>query len=529
MIPSTVNAAMAADQGLGRARLPIELLSNIEIVRVRTVEEAVARARLADADRFRGQVYPWPPRSSLDRWKDANSWSALAQLELFHTWIAQQPVLQNLAKSEDEAVAIAQHFGVPTYFVDFSTSVEIAALFARDRPSEVSFPGPEACIYWYNSEELFAWFRRISRDERVRLQLYPFETTIPQLHRLSAQHGVFMHAPAEWYESVPLHCILFDRGPPLDEMERSHLYPPTGRLEEQIRAFLHQAAHEMWFHETSKLPNFRHVTLRPPPPDEMRECFASLTPQGNPPRIEDWPVAESGWTADSYRPHRPPLRIQFAEQPEKFGIRMLAECLIGQLSIAIHEDASIAEEPMEFSLPASFYPDDAAPIEGRMARAWNAMADYPYTIKERLHCLEVLLIRGTSGIGLWRSDSYERLQTLRIIERPQLVSDPDLDRWCRISLSERHGPPTSSLACLGELKDAFHPGLETRLSETGKALLARNPLELMRRVRDPAFLFAFEELRRCFVEYLIPMQLIRRDDDAPMICSPAKLDYLGPP
>jgi hypothetical protein len=264
--------------------------------------------------------------------------------------------------------------------VDFSTSVEIAALFARDRPSDASFPSPEACIYCYNSEELFAWFRRISRDEKVRLQLYPVDATFPQLHRLSAQHGVFMHAPAEWYESAPLHCILFDRGPPLDEIERSHLYPPTGRLEEQIRAFLHQAAHETWVHEASKLTNFRRVTLRPPPPDEMRECFASLTPQGNPPRIEDWPVAESGWTADSYRP-----------------------------------------------------------------------------------------------------------------------------------------PPSTA----GEVP--------TRLSDTGKALLARNPLELMRRVRDPPFLFSFEKLRRCFVEYLIPMQLICGDDDTPMICSPAKLDYLGPP
>lgn len=516
--------------------LPIEAFRNINIVRVAAVADALTLAsrwqESGKADNFRGQVFPWPPRSSLDRWYDNHPGEVAPDLDWFVDWLAKHPTLSAIAEDADQALAIAQHFGIPTTLVDFTTDFEIAAQFSRDRPAAATYPGPEACIYCFHCETLFTWFKTLPKEQVEQLQLYPVDVKLPALHRLSAQSGLFMHAPGDWYEKAPIHCIVFERGPPLTELERVRLYPPTGRLEGEVRSFLHSAEEERFKgHLKSISPPVALIRMRPPPTELALACFLPLSSSNGPARVGDWPTAESPWSTANYRRHQEPITVQFSKQPEAMGNYMLSEAMIAQLAEYIKLKPVLAEQPLQFVMPPqlpAIDAIDARAIASRMSRAWNGMADFPYSIDQRLECLKCLILFGTSGIGCWRDDRVNVLKKMSIIKVPR-ASVSDRHRWCELALCERDGSCTDALISLYELTAALDPTLVTRLSDLGKGLLSSNPLELMRRVREPNLLFAFSSLVQCFATYLVPMQLLIRTEEMPIIFSAARLNYLGPP
>src|SRR5664279_2584214 len=95
------------------------------------------------ADWFRGQVFPWPPRSSLARWRQqqesGETWSSSPALVRFQAWTQKLGEMSVIASDESKLAAIAQHFGIPTDFIDFSFSPDVASLFSRDRPADAVY------------------------------------------------------------------------------------------------------------------------------------------------------------------------------------------------------------------------------------------------------------------------------------------------------------------------------------------------------------------------------------------------------
>src|SRR5687767_7304956 len=78
-------------------------------------------------DWFRGQVRDWPPRSSLARLRAGGEAEAIdfakRRLNLFFNWVEDNPALRYLTNDEnvDQLFAIAQHYGIPTNYIDFTT------------------------------------------------------------------------------------------------------------------------------------------------------------------------------------------------------------------------------------------------------------------------------------------------------------------------------------------------------------------------------------------------------------------------
>jgi hypothetical protein len=392
-----------------------------------------------------------------------------------------------------------------------------------------TYPGPEACIYCFHYESLFTWFKTLEKEQAEQLQLYPVAIKLRELHRLSAQSGLFMHAPDDWYKIAPMHCIVFERAPPLTELERVRLYPPTSRLEEEMRSFLHAADEERFKRNIKMLsPSSAFMKVRPPPHDLMLANFLLLSSSS---RVGDWPNSESPWSVATYRPHRDPITVEFAKQPDEMGNYLLSQAMGAQLAEYIKLNPVLAEQPLRFVLPPhlpALDAVDAKAIASRMSRAWNAMADFPYSIDQRLKCLECLILFGTTGIGYWRDDRANATKKMRIIRVPQTL-ESDRHCWREIALTEHGGSCTDALISLHDLTAALDPALAARLTDLGRALLLSDPLELMRRVREPNLLFVFSLLVHCFATYFVPMQLLTRTAEMPVIFSPARLDYLGPP
>jgi hypothetical protein len=73
-----------------------------------------------------------------------------------------------------------------------------------------------------------------------------------------------------------------------------------------------------------------------------------------------------------------------------------------------------------------------------------------------------------------------------------LSQPPDnLDRWIEVSLGARNNAWSKGLLSLTELASALGENIEEVLSSDGRVLASRDPLELIRRVRDPALIFQF--------------------------------------
>jgi len=144
-------------------------------------------------DLFRGQNHTFPLCPSIARRPEmieANQ----ALLNRFASWVHAHDSLSSLHNNQDAIMAVAQHYGIPTPFLDFTTNPDVAAFFASnidERPR----PKQTACILCLNRatferswEDLNSRYRADSGQDLVRI----VEIDVQNLWRLHAQSGLFI-------------------------------------------------------------------------------------------------------------------------------------------------------------------------------------------------------------------------------------------------------------------------------------------------------------------------------------------------
>lgn len=180
--------------------------------RVSNLEEALAQAEqlraTGRAGWFRGQTRPWPMTSSLTRRSPSERRAAIERLGSFLSWIQSVPELADLAQSEDSALAVAQHYGLATNLVDFSTEPKVAAFFSAHDPPP-SENEDVSCIICLDYDEL----KDVCESARTARPDMPvpraITVDIPELWRIQAQRGVFLEYPFD--AGFERHIFGFDR------------------------------------------------------------------------------------------------------------------------------------------------------------------------------------------------------------------------------------------------------------------------------------------------------------------------------
>ncbi|MEL6405778.1 MAG: FRG domain-containing protein, partial [Chloroflexota bacterium] len=116
--------------------------------RVNTIQEALNLAKKYKSqgkyDIFRGQRQLWSIVPSIMRKSESERQNDILNLNRFATWIANSSDYNHMIDDKDRILSIAQHYHLPTYFVDFTYSPDIAAFFASD--GEIQH-GSEGCIF----------------------------------------------------------------------------------------------------------------------------------------------------------------------------------------------------------------------------------------------------------------------------------------------------------------------------------------------------------------------------------------------
>jgi hypothetical protein len=183
-------------------------MKSFETYRAADVHEAIEPARTLRLEKgydlFRGQLRAeWPPYTSLTRLQLREPTSLQIAQEALHRswqWLRQTPGLQEIREDVDATFAVAQHYGIPTHYLDFTTDPSIAGFFASD--SDVVPSGIDSRIFCVNSAHLMHVWTAV-REVRIESggqfpELEIVRPTVPNLWRMQAQRGVFLYAPTNW-------------------------------------------------------------------------------------------------------------------------------------------------------------------------------------------------------------------------------------------------------------------------------------------------------------------------------------------
>jgi len=140
---------------------------------------------------FRGQEDScWRPSPSWSRIPEQVRHSAEERVSLFLDYTRRIALNAGIVYSDDALIAIAQHYGLPTTFLDLTTDPIVAALFAC--PPDTRHGNAKSAIFLYSDTMIREWQKRIeawSGSDRLEL----IRIDVSNLWRLQAQRGLFLY------------------------------------------------------------------------------------------------------------------------------------------------------------------------------------------------------------------------------------------------------------------------------------------------------------------------------------------------
>ncbi len=173
---------------------------SLPVRNVQNVSEAIELAEQFHAnglvDLYRGQSGDWPISTTIQRINSGEQQCEAERTDAFVSWIMTTPELSSLHWDEDAILAVAQHYGIATPFLDVSVSARVAAYFAAtDAPSNVG-QSSHGIIFCFQASNIEAIGHALARQtDWKHLGMLPLRVVRPKLRslwRLEAQQGAFI-------------------------------------------------------------------------------------------------------------------------------------------------------------------------------------------------------------------------------------------------------------------------------------------------------------------------------------------------
>jgi hypothetical protein len=501
-----------------------------EVYRVSDVDEAIDLAsRFRDEKRydwFRGQVRSdWLPHTSLMRLqlRDPAAWDNTykSRFVRFYHWLENTPGLTALSKDVDSVFAIAQHYGLPTHYLDFTTDPAVAGFFAADTDSPE--PGQESCILCLDSADLLSLWdtlrNALGPEDGPLADIELVRPNVANLWRLQAQAGVFLYAPTNWEVHYPMDRIVFPySGYPAFPTKRD-VYPDR---KSQLEILLDQ-----FFDNEKKLENtiwMRELF------DQIREtnpnvfwAEASDQPLGYLPeylksgRIEmhaSWQAATVWLTlveethSDVWR-RDVPIKLDFAAAPAELSSRFA-----NGARRAMERDGSLRKHSITWKLDTTTDLTLRPALATGLATLWDGLRSLPFTDAEIAQALGNWVALYKMNFDLQWDPSAES----RVCSQ---LSGPSI----RIEFGAPDGSSAIGYAAISDLQAALRPDLSELLSDEHKD--RAGDLEfLLQIIKSPQLLFNFAHLAHLFAIQVAPSQMKR---SAPFFFHLARLKVLGLP
>ncbi|MBT5653960.1 MAG: FRG domain-containing protein [Alphaproteobacteria bacterium] len=432
--------------------------------------------RNGQANLFRGQTQDWPKITpSLHRIIKEEQDKAIQELKMFEEWSGSVPGMAVYRHKKEAITAIAQHFQIPTSFLDMTTSPEIALLFAKSS-SETDDHKFESVIYCFTEEML----KTLPGGKLIKIE-------VSNLWRLEAQKGLFLQfLNEELSDILPKHTIkVYFPSCKSTAHEQIKLYPARkSPLECVIDQWIYRRQIE---HSMDAIPDSVTKTF------VRRQTFSGIFRWRAIPELDGkWIDHETGWLV-------PPIEsVSILSSPIEVSLPLvdLSTPQCAQKALAKIIEASIRQHLTEGQLIVfkAHLSDSKSQLANSVStlinRCWDGLRALPYDVKEL-----------TASLAL---------TTAFLIARTEEVSDIEewpKHLWDEVMILETApvgGHIEAGLVSKKDLSEAFSRQYFDRMTAYMRRKYNENPEILMQYVVDNWILFKFKAFKKLFVEQYIP-------------------------
>jgi hypothetical protein len=488
--------------------------------------ELAEELRAAGAcDWFRGQTRNWPLLSSFGRRDEAGQQEARERLGRFVAWLEEVPELAAIAADRDAALAVAQHYGIPTNLVDFTTEPAVAAFFAAHDPPAFRADEDTSCIVCLDTAELASLWETVGAARPELPEPAAIRVEIDELWRLQSQRGAFLFFPFD--EGFERTLFAFDRivFPPADDGELAGLIPvedvyPTQKSELEIlldRYFMLERMRE----GDAAIDRDAFFVIDVGLEDGIeRECFG---PAGLPvrdswsgARLAAWetPAAER-WTAVSEAPE---LRVAWPSGDDPAGVRAaLAERLAAALAAHLVWRAG----PVRWEHAGDVPGGDLDRVSDAMSLLWDGLRRWPFA-------------DGDVATGL----ATAAVLAAMVAADPRAVLDADELATAAlgpgaaigVEIGMGDGSYTRGYASAATLEAAVRGDFAAFLNDEWRPQID-SIWSILEVARVPCRVFRFDALAGVFAREIAATQVALRGEESgkARLCNPAQAESLGLP
>lgn len=489
-------------------------------VRVSDVDEAVALAEQwktsGSHDWFRGQRENWPVVASLARKSETELDAVYDEMARFEQWVNHTPGLEALAADTDAKIAIAQHYGLPTNFIDFSTEPKVAGFFAADTAHHSD---TLACLICLNTEDLANFWTNMPSKypppEFIRLR-------VADLWRLEAQYGSFLFCPYASIEQIyNFDRILFPNTKPYSGISRAHIYPDRKSNLEILLDQYFMNEQLIKAEQYVRRDNATTIYVRMPTEGFDPDVF----PQGLP-NHSSWSDAT---LAEWLKPPQENFFNVLTDQVCKLRVNpdhdllALAADIAGQITRDLTPFSAYRTRLINWTLEVStnsLPPDFASEMSTRIARLWDGLRYLPHSDEDIAAGIGMCVAYAVALRGDFRNinAAYWEQAANRIFPDPMEVEfGVDDGSYSRGFVSEK------------KLLAAVRNDLGEFLAPQYRDQILGNPYGTIQTSWNPRCTFVFSALAPVFAREVAPFQVLMRSATSAIFYSPARLRSLGLP
>jgi len=490
--------------------------------KVNSVDEAVELANnlkeKGGYDLFRGQIKNWPLKSSFGRQVDNNKKNeALEKRARFEWWVKQTKGLEDLANHPDDKIAVAQHYGIPTNFVDFTASPLVAGFFASY--GKIEEENVESCILCLNSQDLMSFWKNMPSEYPLPEILY---LEVQNLWRLEAQHSAFLFCPYSNFEHIyDLDRIYFPYTGQISSVKEEQVFP---KRKSQLELLLDQYfMNELLIEGEKNLPS---GILRHSIPERKEKCDSELLLNGTPPpKLSSW--------EDYY------IQPWLVQSHEKLLNTLSDEAW--EITIDLNKDmGSLKNEALSYLIKQFKNNSNARNqlinwstkvveartrqliengVDGCIQRLWDGLRRLPYNDQDIAESLANCILLA----------SY-LLKQGRVIQVDwEKVTSECFGKTMEIEFGSEDGSYSRSFASKSKLLAAVRDDIYDYLDPKWKPQLENNIIGLLQAIWAPSRLFDYDRLTKLFAHEIVPVQVLMRSERVAIFFSPARLDSFGLP
>jgi hypothetical protein len=484
-------------------------------------QEAVALAhqflREGRYDWFRGQVSSeWFVVPSLLR--EADKASAEKRLDRFFGWVRSTAGLEAIASDERAMYAVAQHYGIPTHFVDFTTSPDVAGFFAFDTPCKIP-PGSLSAIVCLDTKELqsVALPDDMPKPSCERIH-------VADLWRLQAQSGVFLVCPYSHFEQVvyPFDRIVFPHGGDGLEIVRDWVYP---RRKSQLEITLaHFFAEELQLARIDNLRNQLKKASYFSIPEDATYWSSAIKAQINP--LQSWaPELLRPWVVmpdERYNDAAlPSIHVDLRILPSSLGAAERADhqAIFDEVLSQITESPQLRETRATWSLRSSMLTVQSDLPTTRLSRAlewlWDGLGRLPLHDRQLAKAVENCVV-------FWTFAKTFSDGSLALDDR---AADEILGAHRLVELGGAGGSTKACVSC-DKLIAALRPDMADFIVEQFRNQFSADPSVIVEWAWKVEYLYDFGKLADALATEMAPYQVLFRPKD-PAFFSPARIERIG--